>query len=336
MSAILNTFKTKQPFILLFLPLILVVFWFKWFSNPVIDIYEQALMPLSYFLVDLFRNIPIVLGVLSIVFTLITSYLIYYIIERYGLLRSGVNLPSLLYILIVGALPFTIGFNPVVFSALFILIAFSRMLYAYNNHRSISCFFDAGFMIGIATGFYLNSLIFIIFILIAMVSISRFNFREFVVLLIGTFLPLLFIWTYYLYTDSYQELVQIISNTASLVVLDKSPSIYEWCFLGYIGLLFFVSLAGMFLNNPLNEVFDIKFFTILFVIMAVSVIMPIILYPIGLELIVISAIPLSFYIGRYFAVQKHKLYGDILLFLFLACVILLQFPTLLKMIIPYE
>lgn len=335
MSLILNTFKSRQPFLLLLLPFIISAFWIKWFSNPIINIDVSTQMPFTRFLVEWLKDAPVYLGVLSIIVSLVTAYTIYYVVERYNLLRVGNNLPSLVYILIIGALPVYIGFNPIVFSALFVLIALVRLMRAYSEHMSIACFFDAGFFIGLAAGFYLQSLLFIIFIIIGMMSIGRFNLRELLAVFLGLLLPFIFIWTYSFYIDDLTHLYELFSHFNSLSIAYDAISVYEWSFIGFIFFLFIVSVGGFFLRNPLNEIFEIKFYTILFWILLVCLMFPIFFYPMGFEILLCASIPLSFFIGRYFAIQRHKWLGDMLFILLIVCAFVLQFPVLLNMIYPH-
>ena len=335
MSLILNAFKSKQPFLLLLLPFILTAFWLKWFSNPVINIDVSSLMPFSHFLVNWLKDSPVYLGVLSIIISLITAYTIYYVVERYSLLRVGNNLPSFIYILLAGSIPVSIGFNPIIFSALFILIAFVRLMRAYSDHVSMSYFFDAGFFIGLAAGFYLQSILFIFFVLIGVMTIGRFNLRELLAVIIGVLLPFVAMWTYSFYNDSLAQLYGVFHNISVLPSVNELPSVYEWTLIALILFLFIISASSLFLRNQLNEVFEIKCYTMLFLILLVCLVFILFFYPSGIEILLVAAIPISFFVGRFFAVQKHKWYGDLLFLLMLVSVVVLQFPTLLKMIYPH-
>lgn len=129
MGVVLRAFKTKQPFLLFFLPIIATAFWLKWFINPVVNWEVDNLMPLASLLVNSLKNTPLVVGIVSVVFILLTSYGLFFINERYQILRKGSNMPSLFYLLLVSALSSCVGFNPVIFAAFFILVAFERLLY---------------------------------------------------------------------------------------------------------------------------------------------------------------------------------------------------------------
>lgn len=330
MGVVLRAFKTKQPFLLFFLPIIAAAFWLKWFMNPVINWNVDNLMPLSSLLVNSLKNTPLVVGIVSVFFILLTSYGLFFINERYQLLRSGPNLPSLFYLLLVSALSSCVGFNPVIFASFFIFIAFERILYAYKMPKCISCLFDLGFVIGLATGFYLYSGVFIAFAMLAMILIGRVKIREFMALVLGASLPVLFIWTYYFYTDQLPLLISKFQYglTEGLNIVDFS--IQQWIFIGFVTLLYIIGLVGMFVRNALNEVFDIKFFTLLFWLTAFGIAVPVLFFPKGMEIVFIINIAVAFFISRYFITQRHRWLGDVMLALFIAAVVLLQFPSLLN------
>jgi hypothetical protein len=334
MSAILNTFKSKQPFLLVLLPFILIAFWYKWLMNPVLDIDESSLMPLSLYLFNCLKDSPVYIGVLSIAISLIIAFYIYYINDRYAIIKVGSAFPAFLYVLFVACLPNAIGFNPALFASLLVAIAFSRILYAYNAHNSISCFFDAGFLIGLASAFYFQSIYFTVFFMIGMMNIARFNFREVIALLVGVFLPFLFIGTYFLYMDDLPHFYTIIEKSVLLTKIYEVANVFELVLLAYMGLLLLISISSMFLRNPLSEVFELKFFTIQFWILLPSVLLSIVYYPLGAETLAIAVIPLAFFVARYFAVQRHKYYGDVLFVILLLSVIIIQFPSLLNLIYP--
>jgi len=330
MGVVLRAFKTKQPFLLFFLPIIATAFWLKWFINPVINWDVDNLMPLASLLVNSLKDTPLVVGIVSVVFILLTSYGLYFINERYQILRKGSNLPSLFYLLLVSALSSCVGFNPVIFAAFFMLIAFERLLFSYKIHKCVSSLFDIGFAIGVATGFYLYSGVFMGFVILSLFVIGRVSLREFLALIMGVLLPVLFIWTYYFYTDQLQLLISKLNYGLSEGLNFIDFSFYQWIFIGFIAFLYIVGLAGMFLRNALNEIFDIKFFTLLFWLTAFGIAVPVIFFPKGIEIIFILNIAVAFFLSRYFVVQRHKWLGDMFLLLLLAAVVLLQFPTLLN------
>ncbi len=330
MGVVLRAFKTKQPFLLLFLPIIAVAFWLKWFINPVINWDVDNLMPFASLLVNSLKNTPLVIGIVSVVFILLTSYGLYFINERYQILRKGSNLPSLFYLLLVSALSSCIGFNPVIFAAFFILIAFERLLFSYKMHKNISSLFDIGFAIGVATGFYFYSGVFLAFVILSLFVIGRVSLREFLALIVGVLLPALFIWTYYFYTDQLSLLVSKLNYGFSEGLDFIAFSFYQWVFIGFVALLYVISLAGMFLRNALNEIFDIKFFTLLFWLTAFGLALPVLFFPKGVEIVFIINIAVAFFLSRYFVMQRHRWLGDAFILLFIAAVVLLQFPALLN------
>ncbi len=327
MGVVLRVFKTKQPFLLFFLPIIAVAFWLKWFINPIVNWNEENLMPLSSLLVNSLENIPIVIGIVSVFFVLLTSYGLFFINERYQVLRKGSNLPSLLYLLLVSALSSCIGFNPVIFASFFMLVAIERILYAYKYHKSISCIFDAGFAIGVSIGFYLYSGVFIIFALLAMILIGRFTIRDFIALFLGIIMPMLFIWVYYFYIDDTILLISKIHYNIDEGLNFVDFSVYQWIFIVFVGILYMLGLIGMFIRNTLNEIFDIKFFTILLWLTLFGILVPLLFFPKGVEIVFIINIAVSFFVSKYFVIQRHKWLGDFVLLLFFGIVILLQFPV---------
>lgn len=86
----------------------------------------------------------------------------------------------------------------------------------------------------------------------------------------------------------------------------------------------------MFVRNALNEIFEIKFFTLLFWFTAFAIAVPLLIFPKGVEIVFIIDIAVAFFLSRYFVMQRHKWIGDMFLLLLLAAVAILQFPTLLN------
>ncbi|MCH4896432.1 hypothetical protein E0494_06930 [Marinilabiliaceae bacterium JC040] len=332
MAIVLDIFKTKRPILLILLPIMFVLYWWNWLQNPIISSNDGSVMPFANLLIHYLGEKPLALGIISILAISISSLIIYYIIDHYRLLKEGINIPSLLYILFTGSFSILIGYNPVILASLFLLLAFIRLIHAYESGFKVAPFFDGGFLVGIAAGFYGASVYFVILMFIGMISVGRIGIREILATISGFVLPILFIGVYYFYYDQMDTYYSFLSNLNIQSVFHNTLSVYQLFYLGFLCLLTLVSIFSLLMRNRLKEIFEIKFYSGLLWMLLISVIIIGILFPYGMEILYISFIPVSFIVGRYFSVQRHKFIGDLFFILMIVGVIILQSPKILDLI----
>ncbi len=197
---LLNIYKTNQPLILLFLPIVALVIWFPNLYNTDIVIHNTT--PLF----QLIQTKHILINkLIGLVILITTAILINTTINKNEFFQQNLYIPSLLYVLIMSSLPQLNTLHPILVSNLFIALTFRRLI---NIHSQVSCkseIFDASLFLLIAGLFYPPSLLFIPIIWITLMIFRPFNWKEWSVPFLALGLFLIYFYTSFLFTEKTQH-----------------------------------------------------------------------------------------------------------------------------------
>ena len=126
---------------------------------------------------------------------------LHFILNKHEVIFKSSWLPALMYVIIGSLLPPFQWFHPMLFVNSLLLLAIDKIFFLYKNDKPLSLDFDIGFIIGLASLFYLPIIIFIFFFGSALILLRPFSWRDWIVGIIGVFLPLFFAFCYFLLTD---------------------------------------------------------------------------------------------------------------------------------------
>ena len=127
-------------------------------------------------------------------------YVLNFIIRKNSLTEDN-SYAILFYILITSFFPQTFS-NGGIFVANFILLFAFRKIYSLRTStKTIEKIFDAAFWIGIASLFYIWSLLFMILLYAAILIFRKADWRNFLIPLLGLITPIFLSYTYLLYFD---------------------------------------------------------------------------------------------------------------------------------------
>ena len=195
----LNLFLSNRASTVIVIPILLLVFWFGSFFQMLPENIESTY---SYSLIyQEFADFPILNRVLGFLIVTILVFVISRIFNANDFYNKENSIPSLVLIVMIGAWNGFHFFSPIYFSLILLLMAVSRILLIHHQKSVLKELFDASFLIGLAALFYYPIILFGLSIW-GFLTISRsFNWREFVVPLVGLGLPLYFLWVGLFYFD---------------------------------------------------------------------------------------------------------------------------------------
>lgn len=325
---ILRFIKNNQAIHFVTIPLIVAGLWFRTYLNP--EFYPfyngEDQMPL-YQLVSKISSLS-VLGsnVLSMVLVVLLAFFILKLNTSYSFIRVRSFLPSIIFVLIISGVTNLHCLHPIYFGALFLLLAANRIFGAYEQDQVNSNAFDAGFYIGLGSLFYFNLIFFFPMVWIGFMLIRKNpEWRNFVLPIVGIFIPWLYTFSFYFYTDS----LPLLGTTIALNVM-SSINLFD---AGlpikiYLGFLIFLTLMGSyFLVAQMDEkkVSSRKYFQIFFVIFIISMLVLLLVPSASQEMLILLAIPLSFLLANYLIFMRRQFWGNLFVYLLIGMVIYLQF-----------
>ena len=318
----INFFRQAGWINTLILPFILVMLWvFVLPRNELINsenAFPLFLLP-AKFLVD-HREVVIAL---SMVLILTQAYLLNFIINRHGVIKEYTHLPSLLYVVLMSSLPEQLSMNPMLFANLFILLFFNSMLHFYHAKQAAIKAFDAGIFLGIATLFYWPSVLLFIFLIVSLLTLRVFNWKEWIAGLAGLLLPLFFLSLYFYLNDSFN--IESYERLAEPFYKVQFSAVYINTYI-----IVFVILTAIILGSVVLFVMDLNTYAKLKTRRYLQLVIWFLLFAafayfisekksmIGLSFL---ALPLSVLIANYFFTIKRQFIGELLFLLLLIAII---------------
>ncbi len=200
----LKFFKSKNPLIVIFYPIIAFAFLYfnsesLNFKNLTIDnpfIYSQILNLIQGVYFKLYYII------LSVVFLSVVSFFFNQLIRNLKLVNSFQHLHGFIFLILAGfSLPFY-DVLQVSVSLFFFLITINFIIKSLRKNLAVFDFFNAGFSLSVASFFWFQIIYFYPVIIIGLLVFRNLNFREILTSIIGLFIPYFFFFSIYFFINS--------------------------------------------------------------------------------------------------------------------------------------
>jgi hypothetical protein len=307
---LIQFFKNNNPFAFIFLPLLTLVLWINGFVLPQ-NTQTKELIPLF----DFFGKIPFytsfILPFLALVFVLIEAFLLNFIANKYEILPKSSFLPALLYIILMSIDNSMLTLRAPVIANFLILLIVLVFLESYRKDSAFSNAFDVGALSSIATLFYPPTIVLLPILGIGLLVMRPFNWRDWIICLIGIFTPYLFVCAYY-FLNGQLESLGIISFFYSNFSHPINPSSALISIFGIVSLIILLSLGDVS-NNLRGGSQKKSKSTLLFIWIALF--SPFSLYmlsSISFSSFSLFIIPASIFCALYLSNVKKKWWGEFL------------------------
>jgi putative flippase GtrA len=132
-----------------------LLLWGRAFIDPPAMPAPDGPVPMYSLIYSLLHSLPHVAVILGFILTLASAYLLNRLLTRNEVLLKNSSLSSLIFIALMSYFPFLLTLHQVSIAALFLLMILERLYRAYSRSESLELTYVAGFMIGIASLFYL-------------------------------------------------------------------------------------------------------------------------------------------------------------------------------------
>jgi len=332
---LIRTLKDYRPVVFILFLAISILAWIKpLLSANLMGIYiDPDPMPVYAWIVSLIGspNYSVLCKLIALILVILQAIIINGIINQYNLLGFRGYLPGILYVLISSTFFEIQILHPILFANLFLLFAWERVIQAYDKENTFVAYFNASFLIGIASLFYPNSVYFLLIIFMS-VGINRVGqIREFAMVFVG----LIVVWYFYLsmfflLTNSIQTsgiefgIGFSFPNYAKIVWSQK-------IIIAYVSILILIASfqLGLYISSlkiPMRR--NLKFMFLWFWIGIIILIFT----KSSFEIIYLLSIPISVLFAIFFFNFKKRWLGEALWILFITCIVINQaFPNILKL-----
>lgn len=275
---------------------------------------------------ELLKNSLLIQNLLALVLFLLMAFIVLQINLRHDFIRSRTMISATLFVIMAGGLRDIHYLHPVYFGALFFLVALYRLLGVFDKPKPYAAALDAGLFLGIASLFYLNMAVFFPAFFIGVGILSReTRWRNFVVVLIGFLLPIVFGASYAFLTDSLAlhlgVLEQNLVLSANIDILSNPMKGY----LVFLGVLILLASLKIFKEYPTKKVSARKNFIVFFLLFLSSVAAVVLIPSASQEMLLVTIIPVTFLVTNYFVFLAGRLWGEIVFLSLVSVVVVMQF-----------
>lgn len=249
-------FKSPQPVALIVIPLMVIILWAQIFLNcrPVA---LESSMPMWDLFSRAFNSLPSWLNFILLI-SLISGTAVYLniVLNKHEVLYRNSYLPAFVYTLFISSIPAFLSLHPIHFVNILLIRVFDKSFSLFKNESPGAAIFDFSFLAGLACLFYFPAIVIIPLMIIAMLILRQWNFREWLIMFIGFGLPFFFVLVWNFWNKSLVEFVHNYSEHFKHIrpewTISRTPALMAVATLFAIWLL--LSLFKLRLNYLKNIV----------------------------------------------------------------------------------
>lgn len=306
---------------IIIVPVIIVLFWLVQLFHPAdYPFYEgENQMPLYVGLSKIVGNWRFMPSVLGLVLLIISGLLVQRINSEYVFFRIKTILPLSVFMFMACGFKQFHTLHPVYFGTIFLILALYRLFSAFEQRKPLSQAFDASFLIGLGSLFYLNLMLFLPAIIVGVVTLGKdTNWREVIISFIGAFLPWLLTFAGYFLIGDVTDLENAILHCFLTYNKMLPDSIVMYAYVGFLLLLILVGSLFILKNYDEKKVNLRQYYQIFFFVFVTTVLAAVFVPSGSWELFLIAAVPVSFLISDMLIVIGKRFVGEVVISLFIA------------------
>lgn len=220
---ILRFFRSSFPIQFIMIGVIGGLLWSHAFINPPEMPAPDGPVLLYGLTYTLLHGSPHLACFLGFIFMLLSAFLLNRLLTRNEVVLKNSSLSALIFIELMSYFPFLLTLHQVSIAGFFLLMILERLYKSYTKAESLELTYVSGFLIGIASLFYLPFILFFFFLLISFIIFRNIDWHEWIGSFIGMVTPYIFLSVYYYWFDKlplkaheYQRFFMISFNLAPL------------------------------------------------------------------------------------------------------------------------
>ena len=317
----LRLFRGAKPAHLIFVPVFAVLLWLKYLilPQPVDITFEPNPMPLYQLVSSWFENSGILSRLVTLALLIFNALWISRLNTKYILVQSRTYLPSFLFLLIVSAFLPLQQLNPALIASICLVLCIDIMFETYKKEELALQFFQAAFLLSVASLFYARAVYLMFGIWTGLVLLRVFRWREWAFTILGFLVPYIFLFAYYYFSgrDLQENWTYIMRNFFTDPNYEYS-NVYYLVFYAYLFILLILASLRMMRIYQGLKIYIRKFYRLNFWLFAISVLVFFLLYSRSVEFIYFIAIPISYMLAYYLLNLRSKWTGEVMFGLLLA------------------
>lgn len=323
---LLRLLRSNQPLAYLIIPFFAGIWWFGNFIHPQAPVTDPATsLPLFALLNRIAGNNALATELIALILIGLSAYLLSWLNNKHIFIQERTLMPPLFFILLSTTLPYLRILNPVHCALPFILLSIDRIIGTYRVDSLSYKPFESSLLIGLASLFYGPSAFLLTLVWIGQLLFRPALWREWFFSLAGFIVPFIFLWGIFLLQDqSFSSFTDQFFRTIALPGREASTG-REFLFLGtglFLVILSSHVMAGKFQSK---KIIARRSFTLFFWFFVLLVAGYFFIPGAGTELVILAAVPTAYLFTHFFLFVKKRWWGEVLLWLFLIVMILVNF-----------
>ncbi len=316
--------SNRLSVIILFV-LLPVLFWIPSFGRGTVAyIPEAGGMPPGEWIVNFNSNYRVLASIISLLLVIANGYLLIQLNTVYIFIPYRTYLPLFFYAILVIGVTQLNWLTPALISSTLIIFVFYRTFSSYKNEGMSINFLDAGLLVALASLFYFPSIFFFICLLLTLLLIRPFIWREWVFAFIGLLIPYIFVFSiYYLIDEPVSDLFSgMEKDFSNLPVKFRLSQIVNWIYV-----IAFTAVASYYIARAIDsmKIHARKFFLVFLTFFIMSALLFLIIRGSGTGMIYFGAVSLSYLFTHYFVKCRHNWINTITLVIFILLLIWQRF-----------
>jgi len=205
---VLQLFRNYQPYTMLFVALYALLMYSHLMILPMA---KQPPVPsgvVGSWVIYQLSHMGAWAKVIAYLLIVIQALLVNFIVNKYKMLPELTYLPAVCYVLVTGFFHYTYGLNAVLLANTFFIIALWELYRTYRANKCADHIFNVGFWVAVGSLCYLPVGIFLLLGIVGMLMLRSSNFNDYLILLIGCFVPYFLVGTGFFLADAFPEFWQ--------------------------------------------------------------------------------------------------------------------------------
>ncbi len=198
----------RSSFLIQYFVLLIITggIWFKAFMQPAeLPVEQSFIAPFWSLLFPLLKQIPGLLAPIALFFIFSSALALNSVLAFHELIPKNSLLPSLLFILFMSSSPCLMTIYPSLLMTPILIYLLHLAFRMYEQSDYIRSSFSAGLLISLMSMLYTPAVFLVILFFLVFLVFGILSWREWVILIIGFFLPFFYLAVYYFWTDKLLE-----------------------------------------------------------------------------------------------------------------------------------
>lgn len=318
---LLKYINSNRLSVVILFVLLPIIYWIPSFGRETFEfIPEAGGMPIGAWLISFNHQFRVLASLIALLLIILNGYLLIQLNTVHIFVPYRTQLPLLFYSILTLGITQLHWLTPALAASTLIILYFYRVFNAYKNDGISINFMDAGLIIALASLIYFPAIFFFVGLMITLLLIRPFIWREWVFAFIGLLIPYAFAFSiYYLLDLPGSDLFNRMGVAlGGLQVNLKLSQLVNWAFI-----LVLILISSYYIARAIDsmKIHARKFFLVFLSFFLISLILFFVIRDSGTGMVYSGAVPLAYLFTHYFVRCKQTWANDALFGLLLILLI---------------